>query len=140
MRASIAASATAEPETPPMNVDRRMQTWASPPAIQETSTFEASISRSVIPVLFIMCPARTKSGTARSGKLCDALATCWTPMEIGMKPEFRKKEKPAMPMAKAIGMPSTKSPKKTMERSSMGVRCPGAPSRRAPRPSGRARR
>ena len=38
MRASIAASATAEPDTPPMTVERTMATCASPPAIQPTAT------------------------------------------------------------------------------------------------------
>ena len=54
MRASIAASATAAPETPPISVESTIQTCASPPAIHETSVFEQPISRVVIPEWFIM--------------------------------------------------------------------------------------
>src|SRR3546814_19255384 len=94
MRASIAASATADPDTPPISVDSTMQTCASPPAIHETRTFEQAISRTVIPVRFIMCPASTKNGTARSGKLGDAEAPCWTPNDLGIGP-VEKNENPA---------------------------------------------
>src|SRR3546814_18893994 len=58
-----------------------------------------------------MCPASTKNGTARSGKLCDAEATCWTPIDIGIGP-VAKTENPARPIAKATGIPSAISTKK----------------------------
>ena len=103
----MAASATAAPETPPISVESTMQTCASPPAIHDTSVFEHLMSRVVMPEWFIMWPARMKNGTASSGKLCDAVATCCTPIETGIVPFVRKKVKPAMPIANAIGSPSS---------------------------------
>ena len=93
MRASIAASATADPDTPPISVDSTMQTWASPPDIHDTRTLEQAISRQAMPVRFIMWPASTKNGTASSGKLCEAVATCCTPIDSGMISLVAKNEK-----------------------------------------------
>ena len=105
MRASIAASATAEPETPPISVESRIATCASPPAIQPTATSETFSRRSVMPLSFIRWPASTKKGTARSGKLWLIVAIFCTPIDIGMPAVVMKKTKPAMPVAKATGMP-----------------------------------
>lgn len=147
MRASIAASATAEPETPPISVDRRMATWASPPAIQPTATSDTLSSRSVMPLSFIRWPASTKKGTASNGKLWLIVATFWTPIDSGMPESMTKKTNPAIPVANATGMPASISTTKTMEISSM-VRAPGFPARpfrppcacrRARRPSAAAR-
>jgi hypothetical protein len=113
MRACMAASATAEPDTPPIRVDRMIETWASPPAIQATATWENRNSRSVIPLSFIRWPASTKKGTASSGKLCETVAMRCTPIDIGMMSEVRKNMKPEIPMANATGAPSRRRTKKT---------------------------
>jgi hypothetical protein len=66
-RDSIAASATAEPEMPPIRALRTIETWARPPIIQPVSRRAKISSRSVMPVMFIRLPARMKNGTASSG-------------------------------------------------------------------------
>ena len=88
MRASIAASATAEPETPPIRALSRMATCASPPRIQPVRTVDRRISRSVIPDSFIRWPANTNSGTASSGKDCVMLATFWIAISVGTGPKM----------------------------------------------------
>src|SRR5690606_38598237 len=119
MRASIAASATADPETPPISVDSTIATCARPPDIQPTATMDTFKRRSVMPLAFIKWPARTKNGTARSGKLWLIEATFCTAMDSGMPESMTKKTKPAIPVAKATGMPATMSTTKTIEISSI---------------------
>jgi hypothetical protein len=63
-----------------------MATWARPPLIQPVSTVARRMRRSVMPDSFIRCPARTKSGTASSGKDCVAEAIFCTAMAGGTVP------------------------------------------------------
>ena len=66
-----------------------------------------------MPLSFIRWPASTKNGTASSGKLWLMLAIFCTPIESGMPALVMKKMKPAMPVAKATGMPTTMSTTKS---------------------------
>ncbi len=122
----MAASATAEPDTPPIRVDSRIATCAKPPDIQPTATIETFSRRSVMPLSFMRWPASTKNGTASSGKLWLIEAIFCTPTDSGMAPSTTKKTRPAMPVAKATGMPTTMSTTNTMEISSMSVEPAGA--------------
>ena len=64
-----AMSATAEPEISAKNIEVITFTCASAPFIQPTSAPQKSIRRCVMPELFMIAPARMKSGIAMSGKL-----------------------------------------------------------------------
>ncbi len=119
MRASIAASATAAPEIPPIIALSTMLTWASPPTIQPVSVVAKEMSRLVIPVAFIRLPASTKNGTASSGKDCVALAMRCTLIDAGTKSEVRKNRKLASPMLNATGMPRIMKTAKMVTISSM---------------------
>ena len=105
MRASIAASATAEPETPPISADTTIATCARPPVIQPVITLASEMMRSVMPDAFIRLPASTNSGTASSGNDCVADAMRCTPICAGIVSEVRKKTRLATPTANATGMP-----------------------------------
>ena len=82
----MAASATAEPDTPPISAESTIATCASPPAIQPVSTVDSLISRDVIPASFIRWPANTNSGTASSGNDCVTEAMRCTEIEAGTGP------------------------------------------------------
>ena len=71
-------------------------------------------SRSVMPLSFMRWPAKTKNGTASSGKLWLMVAIFCTAIDIGMPPSVAKKMKPEMPMANATGAPISMSTKKSM--------------------------
>ena len=90
MRASIAASATAEPETPPISADTTIATCARPPVIQPVSALASAMIRSVMPDEFIRLPASTNSGTASSGNDCVAVAIRWTPICAGIVSDKRR--------------------------------------------------
>ena len=127
MRASMAASATAAPDTPPIMALSTMLTWARPPTIHPVMVVAKEISRVVMPVAFIKLPASTKNGTASSGKAWVELAIRWTLMETGTKSDVRKNRKLARPMLNATGMPRIMKTAKMHTTSSM-VR-PPAPRR-----------
>ena len=105
MRASIAASATAEPDTPPISADTTIATCARPPVIQPVITLASEMMRSVMPETFIRLPASTNSGTASSGNDCVADAIRCTPICAGIVSEARKNTRLATPTANATGMP-----------------------------------
>lgn len=66
MRVSIAASAVAEPEMPPIMVLITTETCARPPYIRRVSMEAKSRIRLVMPDSFIRLPAKMKNGTARN--------------------------------------------------------------------------
>ncbi len=107
-RASIEASATAEPEMPPIMKLRTIETWARPPAIQPVSSRANLTRRSVMPVAFIRLPARMKKGTARSGKFCVAVAIFCSATVGGIVPVRTKTGIAAIISAKATGRPATR--------------------------------
>jgi hypothetical protein len=57
-------SAMAEPEIPPKNILESTFTWASPPLIRPTITFENLMSLVEIPPWDMISPARIKKGIA----------------------------------------------------------------------------
>ena len=67
-----ARSARPDPESADMNMLATMLACARPPRRCPTSARERPTRRSVIPATFMSSPARTKSGTASSGKLSSA--------------------------------------------------------------------
>ncbi len=106
MRACMAASAIAEPETPPMSVLRTTLTCASPPRICPVSTADRVMSLWVRPVSFMRFAAKMKSGIASSGKFCVCEIASWMVMVKGSCPVYcRKKKVPEMPIANATGIP-----------------------------------
>ena len=113
MRASIAASATAEPDTPPISAETTIATCARPPVIQPVITLASEMMRSVMPETFIRLPASTNSGTASSGNDCVADAMRCTPICAGIVSEARKNTRLATPTANATGMPRNISARKS---------------------------
>ena len=109
MRACIAASAIAEPETPPINVASRIDTCASPPFRRPASTVARLSSSRVMPEWLRKLPAMMKSGIASSAKFCVCETVSWIGMVEGSSGCCRKNTQPAMPMANATGMPMTSS-------------------------------
>ena len=79
MRASMVASATAEPDTPPISVDSSTDTCAMPPTIRRVSRREKLIRCLVMPVWFIRLPAKIKNGTARKAIDCVCATTAAPP-------------------------------------------------------------
>ncbi len=104
-RDSIEASATADPEIPPIMKLSTIETCARPPAIQPVRRLANLTRRWVIPVTFIRLPARIKNGTARSGKLCVAVTIFWITTVGGIAPVITKTGMEARPSAKATGIP-----------------------------------
>ena len=72
-----------------------------------------------MPLSFIRWPASTKNGTASSGKLWLIDGDLLHANRHRHAGVVTKKTKPAMPVAKATGMPATISTTKTIEISSM---------------------
>ncbi len=64
-----AMSATAEPEISAKNIEVSTLTCASAPFIQPSSAVQKSMSFREMPEVFMIAPARMKSGIAISGKL-----------------------------------------------------------------------
>ncbi len=65
-RVSIAASAVAEPEMPPIIVLMMTETCATPPHIRRVRAEANCRMRWVMPDSFISVPAKIKNGTARN--------------------------------------------------------------------------
>ena len=68
--ASMDASATAEPEMPPIRALSIMDTWARPPTRWPVRVLAKFTSLSVIPAAFMIHPAVRKNGTDKKVKLC----------------------------------------------------------------------
>jgi hypothetical protein len=109
MRACIAASAMADPDTPPISVARRIETCARPPLSRPASTVARLRSSRVIPEWLRKLPAMMKSGMASSAKFCVCDTVSWIGMVEGSSGCCRKKTQPEMPIANATGMPMTSS-------------------------------
>ena len=65
----IAASAAADPETPPIRVLSRQETWPMLPHMWPVQALQNRVSRFVMPQEFIRLPARIKRGMASIVKL-----------------------------------------------------------------------
>jgi hypothetical protein len=114
MRACIAASAIAEPDTPPISVASRTETWARPPFSRPASTVASASSSRVMPEWLRKLPAMMKSGIASSAKFCVCDTVSWIGMVEGSSGCCRKNTQPAMPIANATGMPMTSSTAKAI--------------------------
>ena len=116
----MAASAIDDPVTPLISVESAIEVCASPPCMRPVSTV-ASFSRLVVmPELLRKLPARMNSGTASRAKFCVSVTVTWIGMVAGNSGCCRKNSVPEMPMAKAIGMPSSSRTVKAIRTISMG--------------------
>ena len=74
-----------------------------------------------MPELLRKLPARMNSGTASSAKFCVSVTVSWIGMVAGSSGCCRKKSAPEMPIAKATGMPISRSTVKAMRTISIGA-------------------
>ena len=126
----MAASATAEPEMPPIRKLSTMEICASPPASQPTRTRENSTSRPAMPEAVITLPATTKKGIAINGNDCVAPTIFCTATELGRYSPVRKVGAEASSSAKATGRPSASA---TQNSSTPSAITPVASAARRPR-------
>lgn len=78
-----AASATPEPDIPPIIIPVIATTMASPPRIGPTKQRQKSMIRFVIPPWLIKAPASINNGIAISGKESTAVNILWARTVIG---------------------------------------------------------
>jgi len=121
---TAAALATAEPDTAPNSALATQVICASEPGNQPTTTLARSISRLAMPPVFIMLPARMKSGMATSVKLsrlevmrCADITSAV--VMSGMK--LKRVSTVATPMQKLTGTPKISNKAKTTGRMSRAV-------------------
>ena len=81
-----AVSAAEDPETPEKKIVATMTTCASPPRTWPTSTLAKRTSRAEMPPVSMNRPARTKKGTAKSGKESRPVNSFWAMSVRGMSP------------------------------------------------------
>ena len=95
-------SATAEPDTPPKNMQARMVTWAMAPGIRPTRTSASRTSRVETPPRARSVPAKMKKMTASSGNEFTAESMRWMMVEWSMSSVSPASRAPS-PMPKEIG-------------------------------------
>ena len=83
-------SATAEPVTPPKNIEATTTICARLPGSQPTSTSAMRTSRIATPPRAISVPAKTKKITASSGKVFSDVSMRWTMVALST-PGSRKR-------------------------------------------------
>jgi hypothetical protein len=110
----MAASAVADPDTPPIRVLITTEIWAVPPYIRRVRSRARLRSRSVIPDTFIKFPAKIKKGTAKNAKDWLWATIIWVAVSKVRYSTEVKKANPARPMTKAMGIPRTKNVTKQM--------------------------
>src|SRR4051794_29550781 len=99
-------SATAEPVTPPKNMDATHTICARLPGNQPTSTSAISTSRRAMPPRAISVPANTKKITASSGNVLIAVSMRWTIVALSTPGSSRVANTVETPTANEIGIPS----------------------------------
>src|SRR3954464_1448661 len=99
-------SATAEPVTPPKNIEATQTICARLPGSQPTSTSAISTSRRAIPPRAISVPANTKKITASSGNVLIAVSMRWTIVALSTPGSSNVANTVETPTANEIGMPS----------------------------------
>src|SRR5258708_24135760 len=109
-------SATAEPVTPPKNIDATQTIWASEPGSQPTSTSAIRTRRRAMPPRDISTPANTKKITASSGKVLIETSMRWTIVALSTLDSRKVASTEATPIANAIGMPTAVSRMKAAPR------------------------
>ncbi len=95
-------SATAEPDTPPKNMQARMVMWARAPGIHPTNTSASRTSRVETPPRARSVPPKMKKMTANSGNEFTAESIRWTMVEWSMS-SVRPASNAPRPMPKEIG-------------------------------------
>src|SRR3954471_16549399 len=99
-------SATADPVTPPKNIEATHTICARLPGSQPTSTSAISTRRRAMPPRAIRVPAKTKKITASSGNVLMAVSMRWTIVALSTPGSSRVANTVETPTANEIGMPS----------------------------------
>ena len=99
-------SATAEPVTPPKNIEATQTICARLPGSQPTRTSAMLTSRRAMPPRAIKVPAKTKKMTASSGKVLIAVNMRWTIVALSTPGRSKVAMTEATPTANEIGMPT----------------------------------
>src|SRR2546423_9577287 len=99
-------SATAEPVTPPKNIEATQTICARLPGSQPTSTSAISTRRRAMPPRAISVPANTKKITASSGNVLIAVSMRWTIVALSTPGSSKVANTVDTPTANEIGMPT----------------------------------
>ena len=99
-------SATAEPVTPPKNIEATHTICARLPGSQPTSTSAISTRRRAMPPRAISVPANTKKITASSGNVLIPVSMRWTIVALSTPGSSSVANTVETPTANEIGMPS----------------------------------
>jgi hypothetical protein len=97
-------SATADPETPPKNIEARMLIWANPPGIRPTITSAIFTRRVEIPPRAISTPAKMNRITANNGNEFMAVIIRWTIVVLSTSHIVIPATTEPIPIAKDIGI------------------------------------
>src|SRR3954447_20095075 len=98
-------SATADPVTPPKNIEATHTICARLPGNQPTNTSAISTRRRAMPPRAIRVPANTKKITASSGNVLIAVSMRWTMVALSTPGSSRVANTVETPTANEIGMP-----------------------------------
>src|SRR5215218_3103007 len=98
-------SATAEPVTPPKNIEATQTICARLPGSRPTSTSAIMTSRRAMPPRDISTPAKTKKMTASSGKVLIEVSMRWTIVALSTPGSSSVATTEAAPTANEIGTP-----------------------------------
>ena len=109
-------SATAEPVTPPKNIEATQTICARLPGSQPTSTSAMLTRRLAMPPRDISTPVKTKKMTASSGKVLIAVSMRWTIVALSTPGSRKVAITEATPTAKEIGRPTVMSRTKARPR------------------------
>src|SRR5436190_317141 len=109
-------SATADPVTPPKNIEATTTICARLPGSQPTSTSAMRTSRIATPPRAISVPAKTKKITASSGKVLSEVSMRCTIVALSTPGSSSVATSEAIPTEKEIGTPITISATKTRPR------------------------
>src|SRR4051812_17517472 len=109
-------SATAEPVTPPKNIEATHTICARLPGNQPTRTSAISTRRRAMPPRAIKVPAKTKKITASSGNVLIAVSMRWTIVALSTPGSSNVAMTVETPTANEIGMPSATSRMKARPR------------------------
>ena len=99
-------SATAEPVTPPKNIEATHTICARLPGSHPTSTSAIITRRRAMPPRAISVPANTKKITASNGKVLIAVSMRWTIVALSTPGSSRVANTVETPTANEIGIPS----------------------------------
>ena len=116
MEPIAAVSLTAAPVMPAKKTDARILAWASPPWRCPTRTLLNLTRRVVMPVLFMISPARMKKGMAMRVNMSTPAKYRWgTSWSTDGSSIFSMAARPLTPSTKPMGMPTAMRIRKVME-------------------------